>query len=135
MSGRRGCDEGSVVEPMGRLRADGSREPSRWVPQITLSTPEGPKRATFYGATKREVLVRLEEAKIAKWGARVVAGVVTNTTLFTCTDWSFPGILLLAGTLRAAFLGSSCIGQIYSHDHHGGFAHLDMHFTATGRSV
>lgn len=55
MPKHRGHNEGSVYQ-----RPDG-----RWVGQITTGyTPEGkPKRATFYGKTKKEILEKLNEAK------------------------------------------------------------------------
>ena len=75
----RGHNEGTIFQRQGRLRADGSREDSRWVAQISVETPDGEKRVTFYGKTKREVQRKLEDAKFAKQQRRVSA--ITNETV------------------------------------------------------
>jgi integrase len=79
MSGRRANHEGSVFERPGRLRADGTREPKRWVVEITVDTPDGPKRKVLYARSQQEAIQRLDEAKLAKRQGRI--GAITHQTV------------------------------------------------------
>jgi integrase len=72
-------NEGTVFERRGRLRADGTRESNRWVAEITIDTPDGPKRKVMYATSQREALQRLEAAKLARHQHRI--GSITGQTL------------------------------------------------------
>jgi integrase len=76
---KRADNEGTVFERRGRLRSDGTREPNRWVAEITIDTPEGRKRKVLYASSQAEARQRLEDAKHARRGGRISA--ITNQTL------------------------------------------------------
>ncbi len=79
MPRRRANNEGTVFERAGRLRADGTREPKRWVAEITIDTPDGPKRKVIYAKSQAEAIQALEDAKVAKRQGRI--GEITHQTV------------------------------------------------------
>lgn len=95
MSGRRANHEGSVYSRPGRLRADGTREPKRWIAEITVDTPEGPKRKFLYASSQEEAIRRLDDAKLARHQGRI--GAITHQTLGDfLDDW----LVTVRGSIR-----------------------------------
>jgi Phage integrase, N-terminal SAM-like domain len=95
MPSRRGHNEGTIYQRPGRFRADGSRGESMWVGQMLINTPDGQKRQTFYGKTKREVQARLSEVKLAKQ-----QGHLSLTTRQTLGDFLDGWLATVAMSLR-----------------------------------
>jgi integrase len=81
---KRAHNEGTVFERAGRLRADGTREPNRWVAEITIETPDGPKRKVMYATSQKEAVRRLDAAKLARHQHRVSS--ITGQTLGEFVD-------------------------------------------------
>jgi hypothetical protein len=81
---KRAHNEGTVFERVGRLRADGTREPNRWVAEITIETPDGPKRKVMYATSQKEAVARLDAAKLARHQHRVSS--ITGQTLGEFVD-------------------------------------------------
>lgn len=76
---KRSNNEGTIFERKGRLRVDGTREPNRWVAELTIQTPDGPKRKVMYAQSQREAKQLLEDAKLARAQGRISA--VTHQTV------------------------------------------------------
>ena len=74
MNQRRGHDEGTIFRREGRLRRDGTRAPGLYVSELIFEGRDGRKiRKTLYGKTRREVQLKLEEAKLSRSQRKLVA--------------------------------------------------------------